>query len=170
MKRITMIAAVAANGIIGKRNGLPWDKIPEDMEHFRKLTMGKSVIMGRRTFESLGKPLDGRVNIVLTRQFCFPDHDNVYYAQTKTEAYHIAEYHSSGDEIMVIGGAKVFQLFLPEATRLYITHVHAELPGDSFFPFIAPCEWTTGLRMKVGTSPKGSKHPLTFATYNRKAW
>ncbi len=168
MKKISMISAVASNGVIGSRNGLPWGKILQDMRRFKSMTLGKPVIMGRKTFESLVKPLDDRVNIVITSQSDFSDSKFVHCAKNKTEALELAEQFGKGDEVMVIGGAKIYGMFLPEASTLYITHLHRNFPGDTFFPFLAPCQWKISQRAEYKAVTELGNYPMTFVTYKRK--
>jgi dihydrofolate reductase len=120
-----LIVAVADNGVIGRDNALPWH-LPEDLKRFKRLTMGKPIVMGRKTFESIGKPLPGRTNIVLTRDanYQFPGVVVVHGADAALRAADDAA------EIMVIGGADLFRLFLPRAARVQLTRVHADVAGD----------------------------------------
>ena len=132
--KISLIVAVAENGVIGRGGGLPW-RLSSDLKTFRRLTMGKPMIMGRRTFQSIGKPLDGRDNIVVTRD---PDirsrwHLDVRKPRRCADAGAGARGTRGGDEIMVIGGAGVFDAALPVADRIYLTRVHAAPEGDTYF-------------------------------------
>ncbi len=136
--RISLIAALAENRVIGRENGLPW-RIPGDLRRFRDITMGKAVIMGRRTFESIGKPLPGRHNIVVSRDLAFAP-QNVEVARALDAALRAAEGWGD-DEAMVIGGASLYEQALPRADRLYLTEVHAEVDGDTLFPDVDPAEW-----------------------------
>lgn len=138
-----MIAAMARNNVIGNKNTLPWN-IPEDMAHFKKVTMGKPIIMGKRTFESIGKALPGRKNIVLTRTKDFQIKD-CFTAGTIEEAISLAEGH---EEVMVIGGASVYEQFLPLARRLYLTIIDQDIPGDAFFPELNYDDWKEVSRIK----------------------
>lgn len=131
-----MIAAVARNGIIGRDGALPW-RLPEDMKHFRRTTMGKPVIMGRRTFESLGRALPGRENIVVSRDPDFEARD-CEVARSVAEAL---ERCAGREETVVIGGASLYAECLPLADRLYLTRVHADFEGDTRFPDLDPNEW-----------------------------
>lgn len=137
--RVAMIAAVGINRVIGIDNELPW-YIPEDLKYFRDTTMGKPIIMGRKTFESIGKPLDGRRNIVLTRDasWSFP---GVCVARNVKDALALAQEWFNTErqledepECMVIGGAEIYELFLPMAQVLYLTEVHLRPIGDARFP------------------------------------
>lgn len=140
--RISIIAAVGANGVIGMANAIPW-RLPSDFAHFKRTTMGKPVIMGRRTFESIGKPLPGRVNIVVTRRKGYqPDGvlimDSLDAAIEHARTMAVAD---GQDEIFIGGGADIYLQAMPHADRLYITHVDAEPEGDALFPEITPAEW-----------------------------
>ena len=129
--RIYLVAAVAANGVIGRQGRLPWH-LPEDLKHFKRLTLGHPIIMGRRTYESIGKPLPGRRNIVLTRHATGPDQFPDLPSALK----------SCGDDIVfIIGGAEVYRAALPAADRLLLTHVRHPGGGDTKFPDYDRSEW-----------------------------
>ena len=123
------IVAVADTGVIGRNNALPWH-LPEDLKRFKRLTMGKPIVMGRKTFESIGKPLPGRQNIVLTRE---PNYrrDGITVVHDADAALRAA---GAAAEIMVIGGAELFRLFLPRAGRIHLTRVHGNIEGDVMWP------------------------------------
>lgn len=127
MKTIALIYAVSENHVIGNGNRLPWH-MPADFRHFKELTEGQSVVMGRRTFQSIGRPLPNRQNIVLTR-------DPGYTADGAEVAHSLEEAlgKADSDTVFVIGGAKVFADALPLAARIYETRIHATVPGDTFF-------------------------------------
>ncbi len=127
--RLSLIAALADNGVIGRDNGLPW-RLPADLRHFKALTMGKPILMGRRTCESIGRPLPGRHNIVLSRDPAFRA-EGCTVVRSVDEALAAA---AGSDELMVIGGAQLYALLLDRADRLYLTLVHAEVEGDARFP------------------------------------
>jgi len=138
---VSLVAAIAANRVIGAGGALPW-RIPDDMARFRRLTMGRSVIMGRATFASLGKPLEGRRNIVLSRA-----HDlrikGCAVAHSMEEALAAADASSAvGGGVFVIGGASVYGLFLPSARHLYLTWIDAAAQGDALFPDVDWDEWS----------------------------
>lgn len=151
--RLSIIAAVASNGVIGQDGDMPW-KLSTDLKRFKALTTGKPVIMGRRTFVSIGRPLPNRVNIVLTRDKAFGPQGVVTVptldaalaaaiaagaaAEVGTEAEAETEAET---EAMVIGGGEIYRAFLDRADRLYITHVDAEPAGDTHFPAIDPAVW-----------------------------
>lgn len=138
---LTLVVARADNGVIGRGNALPWH-ISADLQHFKRLTVGKPVVMGRRTFESIGKPLPGRHNIVLTR-------DRGWAAPGVTVVPNLAEAiaaaglqpQTRADEVMIIGGAQVYAQALPSASRIYLTEVHAAPDGDTLLPPFDPQRW-----------------------------
>jgi len=125
----SLIVAVARNRVIGHTNGLPW-RLPADLAHFKRLTMGHPVIMGRLTYESIGKPLPGRKNIVVTRTPGFQA-PGCLVVDSLDDAYHEA---GEADEVFVIGGGQLYAAALPAADRIYLTEVESEIEGDTFFP------------------------------------
>lgn len=127
--QISLIVALSANNVIGVNGNLPW-RLSDDLRHFKQVTMGKPVVMGRATFESIGRPLPGRQNIVLSRQtdFSAPGCDVVASRAA------VVELLSGSSEVFVIGGAEIYAAFMPLATRLYLTRVHAQVAGDTRFP------------------------------------
>jgi dihydrofolate reductase len=150
-----IIAAVGRNGAIGVDGGLPW-RIPEDLARFKKLTMGHALVMGRATFESIGRPLPGRTNIVLTRRANW-SHDDVEVAGSVDEALAIAA--SRGQDAYIAGGAEVYRQTLGIADRLEITEVDLSPEGDTWFPPVDWSQWREVARQA---------HPgFTFVTYNR---
>ncbi len=132
---ISLIVAVADNGVIGQDNALPW-RLPGDLKRFKALTMGKPIIMGRKTFDSIGKPLPGRTNIVITRQS-----DLQIVGCTVVGSLDEAFGSVQADEYMIIGGAEIYRQALPQAQRVYLTQVHATISGDAFFPLLEPTQW-----------------------------
>lgn len=166
--RLVLVVAVAENDVIGKNGQLPW-KIPGDLKHFKKLTLGKPVVMGRLTYESMGGPLKGRTNIVLT-------HNAKYRAEGATvvtnldEAIALATKDAAEEntgEIAVIGGSVVFAETLPRASRLEITEVHGKPDGDTFFPPFDRSDWKEVRRDGPHQNPNDSL-PYTFVTYERR--
>ena len=145
MKEISIIAAVSLNGVIGKNGCIPW-QIPSDLKNFRNMTLGKPIIMGKKTYMSLPKALPGRDNIVLTSE-APPAVNGFIFASDMHEALRIAE-GCKGDEVMVIGGESVYKEALPMACRVYLTEVHAHLDGDAFFPLDAIRDWREAAREK----------------------
>lgn len=131
--RLSMIAAIGKNRELGKNNALPWN-IPEDMRYFHTMTRGHVVIMGQKTFEAIGVPLKGRVNIILSHDEQFSP-QGVLVVRNEKEALRLAYEKEAGGEIFVIGGAMIYTLFLKEADRLYLTCIDASFPeADVFFP------------------------------------
>ena len=154
MSRIAFVVARDRRGVIGKDGHLPW-RLPDDMRHVRKLTVGKPLIMGRRTFESIGKPLPDRVSIVLTRDRTFRC-DGCLVARTADEALALA---GDAPEVIVFGGAGVFKDVLPRADRIYMTEVDTEAAGDTYFPPLDPAEWREVDRQ---AHPADSRHRFAF--------
>ena len=136
---ITLVAAVSANGIIGADGGLPW-RLPEDLRRFKALTLGHPMVMGRRTYDSIGRPLPGRRTIVVTRQTDWSV-AGVQTAASVDEALALAGDGDGGGEVMVVGGGEIYRQTMDRADRLEITHVDAEIDGDTTFPEIDPGRW-----------------------------
>ncbi|WP_461480608.1 type 3 dihydrofolate reductase [Porticoccus sp.] len=139
---LSLIVAMARNRVIGRDNGLPWH-LPEDLKYFKSVTMGKPILMGRKTFESIGRPLPGRLNIVITRN---PEwqHEGVAVAASLEDALVLAANDSAAvaaGEVMVIGGEQIYRSAIEKADRLYITRVDAEVAGDAFFPDFQESDW-----------------------------
>ena len=135
---ISFVVAAAKNNVIGKDNQLVWN-LPNDMKFFKNVTWGMPVVMGRKSFESLGKALPGRKNIVLTRQEGWNARD-VIVVKSMEEAKAVVK-EMDVKEMMVIGGGEIFKMVMPEAKRIYLTRVDAEPEGDAFFPKVDPAEW-----------------------------
>lgn len=133
---LSLIAAMATDRIIGNENQMPWH-LPADFAWFKQQTLGKPIIMGRKTFESIGRPLPGRKNIVISRQ-AQPAQENIIWVTSIDEAIASA---ADAEEIMVIGGGNLYQQLLPRAQKLYLTHVDAEIEGDTQFPEYDPDQW-----------------------------
>lgn len=131
---VSLVVAVARNGVIGRDNDLPW-RLPDDLKHFKAITLGKPVVMGRRTFESIGRPLPGRENRVVSRRPGFEAPGCRVFASLE------AALAGPEPEVMVIGGGQIYAAALPLAQRLYITEVDAEVAGDARFPGIDPDGW-----------------------------
>ncbi|HPF45412.1 MAG: type 3 dihydrofolate reductase [Alphaproteobacteria bacterium] len=167
MIKTSLIVAAAENGIIGKDNDMPW-KISSDLQYFKKVTMNKPVIMGRKTFESIGKPLPGRLNIVITRDTSF-NAEGVITAHSAEMALEVAKSMAEVKglkEIMVIGGAQIYELCLPMADRLYLTRIHAEIEGDTSFPDLNPNDWLEYSRERHKAGEKDS-HDYSFIVLDR---
>lgn len=138
-RRISMISLLVAhdlNRVIGVNNDLPWH-IPEDLAYFKKMSMGKAMVMGRKTYESIGRPLPGRLSIIVTRNESYTVEGAVVVHNLKDAIARAEEY---AEEVMIIGGAEIFRTALEVADRLYITHIQKQYDGDTFFPSYGP-EW-----------------------------
>jgi len=166
--RICIVVAVAENGVIGKDGKLPW-RLPSDLARFKELTLGKPVVMGRRTFQSLKRPLPGRTNIVMSRQPA-PTDGSAIFVSSLTAALEVAvtaaaEWKTS--DIMVIGGTEIFKLVLPITNRIYLTRVHATPAGDTWFPPLDPDQWHLVTR-ENHPAAVGDDHDWTFETLDRR--
>lgn len=150
---------MSRNRVIGRDNQLPW-QLPDELQHFKECTLGKAVIMGRRTFESLPFPLRDRLNIVLTRKK--DRFENVIVVNSLDKALWQAKQHCNtniSDECFVIGGAKVYEEALPRADRLYATTINADIPGDVYFPEYDESRW---LLVSETYHPQDSKHVFSY--------
>jgi len=164
---IVIVAAVAENGVIGRSNTLPW-RLKSDMAHFRELTMGKPVVLGRKTYQSIGKPLAGRTSIVVSRDGSF-NAPGIIVAPSLAAALQTARgdaLRRNCNAIVVAGGAHIYAQALPLATRLFITEVHKPIEGDTRFPQIDPKVWRESARSE---HPAGPQDDAAFAlvTYER---
>jgi len=156
--RLAIIVAQAENRVIGTNNKLPWH-LPEDLRYFKQVTMSKPIIMGRKTYESIGRPLPGRTNIVISRQSDYAP-DGVRVVASLEVAMELAESISvidGAEEVMVIGGAQIYEQALAVADRLYLTQVHASVEGDAWFPAIAKDQWR-----EVGREDFTAKEPNPY--------
>ena len=165
---VTLIAAVAENGVIGSGGVLPW-RVRADMRQFRARTMGKPVIMGRKTHDSLERVLDGRWLIVVTRNKRF-EAENVEVAHDLSDAFRLAESRArdgGADEICVIGGGEIYAEAMPRADRLSITHVKSSPPGDTYFPAIDPQQWQAVARDQLQRS-EGDTADAVHVDYRRR--
>ena len=164
---IVLVAAVADNGVIGRDNALPWH-IRSDLQHFKRLTLNRPVVMGRKTYESIGKPLPGRTNIVISRDPAYAA-EGIVVADSLDKAIEIAREDAKArgkDEIAVIGGSGIFAQSLSFADRLEITQVHARPDGDTFFPPIDTKIWRETARMRQEAAPQDDAD-MSFITYER---
>jgi dihydrofolate reductase len=163
--RITLLAAADENNVIGAENALPW-KLPLDFQRMKKLTMGKPLIMGRKTHESIGRALPGRRNIVITRKKSakFPGCDVVHSLE---EALALAKKDRKSDAI-IFGGAEIYAQALPIADRIELTRVHARFKGDAHFPEFSPEEWELVARERHEADAQHAV-PFSFLTYDRRA-
>lgn len=159
---ISLIAAMDKNRLIGNKNQLPWH-LPVDFTHFKSVTMGKPIIMGRKTYESIGKPLPGRENIVLTR-----NHDLKIEGVTIRESLDVALHNIDDiDEMMIIGGSTIYQQALPLVHRMYITWVESEFEGDAWFPEFNESDWDISAS-SYHAKDERNLYSCRFVTYDRK--
>ena len=161
MSRIAFVVAIDRNNVIGKDGALPW-RLPDDLKHVRELTIGKPLIMGRRTYDSIGRPLPQRTNIVLTRDQAFHP-DGVRVARSKEEALALA-----GDvpEVIVFGGAEIYRMFLSDADRLYLTEVDTAVVGDTRFDFDRD-EWKV-VESVAHAADERHPHAFRWVTLDRR--
>ena len=157
---ISLIVAAAENGVIGRKGDLPW-RLSDDLKRFKTVTMGKPIVMGRKTYESIGRPLPGRQNIVITRQPGYSA-EGCDVVATVEQAVEVA---NDAEEIMVIGGSEIYALFLPAARRLYLTRVHAEVDGDAFFPTPGD-EWNL-VSDEPHAADEKNEYDVSFQVYER---
>lgn len=166
---LAIIVAQSSNRVIGIENRLPWH-LPEDLKYFKSVTMGKPIVMGRKTFESIGRPLPGRKNIVITRQSDWQA-DGVAVTHSLDEALAMgrsAAAEASVGEVMVIGGAEIYREALSLAETLYVTEVGAELQGDAHFPEILDTQWREVERSESYPAElDGAPISYSFVTYKR---
>ena len=165
--RISLIVARADNGVIGAGGTLPWRQ-RSDLRRFRALTMGKPLIMGRKTFDSIGKPLDGRDNIVITRSPAFAAPGAIIVHSMGDALLRAADFAAARevDEIMIIGGREIYSAALPLAGRIYLTEVHAEPEGDTCFPIIDVSEWYEAAR-EAHNPGAGDQYACSFVQLDR---
>jgi dihydrofolate reductase len=161
--KITLIAAVAENRVIGRDGGLPW-RLPDDLRRFKQRTLGHNVIMGRRTFESLAAPLPDRPAIVVSRSHEL-DIPGATVANSVDEALDIARGRGE-DEVFILGGSEIYAIALPLADRLELTVVHAEIKGDTYFPEFDPAAWTITDDQRREADDR-HEHAFSFRCYER---
>ncbi len=166
---LSIIVAMSENRVIGKNNQLPWH-LPEDLKHFKKTTLGQPIIMGRKTFESIGRPLPGRANLVLTRQIGWSTGgvEVVESLERGVEKAQTLLREKERREIFVIGGAEIYRQALPLTSRLYVTLVHRKIDGDAYFPEISAGEWQEKSRSEIFHSEKCNVD-YSFVNYQRRA-
>jgi dihydrofolate reductase len=159
---ICLVVAIARNRVIGRDNGLPW-RLSEDLKRFKATTLGKPVLMGRKTFESIGKPLPGRRNIVLTRDLRWSG-EGIDVVRSVEEALRLVR---GVPELAVIGGAEIYRLTLPIAQRIYLTRVEADITGDTLFPELDASQWSEA---QLGAHPadERNQYPATFLVLERR--
>jgi dihydrofolate reductase len=159
---ISLLVAATENGVIGRDRGMPWH-LPDDLKHFKALTLGKPVLMGRRTYESIGRPLPGRTNLVLTRSANWSVPGVTVVADLEAAIRAAA----AAPELVVAGGAQVYALALPRATRIYLTRIHAVIAGDTRLPELDLQCWHELSRQ---LHPSDARHPyaMSFVTLERR--
>lgn len=167
--KIAMIAAMAKNRIIGADNDMPWH-LPADLKHFKAITLGKAVIMGRKTYESIGRALPGRPNIVITSNADYSLSDATV-VDSPESAFEVAKAlspeQSENDEVMIIGGGTIYQSFLDKADTLYLTHIDLDVDGDTQFPdYEVAASWKEVSREAHSADEKNA-HSYTFVTLVR---
>ena len=158
---ISIIVAASTNDVIGRQGALPWH-LSDDLKYFKAVTMGKPIIMGRKTWESIGRPLPGRQNIVVTRQQGFAA-DGCTVVASLEDAIAAA---GDADEIVVIGGSQIYELALPLARRLYMTRVHADVEGDAYFPAVDATRWSL-VAEEHHEADQRNEYAFSFRTYDR---
>lgn len=160
--QLSLIAALDEGRLIGRGNGLPWH-LPADLRRFKSLTMGKPIIMGRKTFESIGRPLPGRDNIVITREPGYAP-EGVQVVHTLQDAIDAA---GNAEEALVIGGANVYFQFLPRVSRMYLTLVHGRFEGDAWFPAYDRRDWGV-IHEEHHPADEANSAPYSFITLQRR--
>ena len=173
---LSIIAAVAENGVIGRDGQLPWH-LSSDLQRFKRLTMGHAILMGRKTWESIGRPLPGRTSIVISRQADYqPGHDGVFVATNLDEALaHArrsvaktdAEGETAPDDAFIIGGARIYEMCFPRADRLLVTRVHGEIAGDVYFPQVDWDAWQLVEENRHAADEKND-YPHTYQFWQRR--
>lgn len=159
---VSFIVAMGRNKSIGANNQLPW-RLPADLAYFKRVTMGHPIVMGRKTYESIGRPLPGRTNVIVTRDPAFRA-EGCVVVHTPEEA--IARC-GEAEELFVIGGAEIFRLFMPHADKLYITHIDEDFEADTFFREFVESEWTLESE-EPGVKDERNPYDYAFRVYSRK--
>lgn len=162
MPSIEMVVAVAENGIIGKDGDMPW-RLPSDLKHFKEVTMGCPIVMGRATWDSIGRPLPGRLNVVISR--AAPALPEGVLGVASPEAALAA--CGEAEKIMIVGGGQIYKIFEPMAATVHLTQVHATPEGDTSFALTAPDEWAETDRVRFSAGEKDSAD-YSFVTLNRR--
>ncbi|MEK5442164.1 MULTISPECIES: dihydrofolate reductase [unclassified Fredinandcohnia] len=159
---ISLLVAMDRNQLIGKNNDLPW-RLPADLAYFKRVTMGHTIIMGRKTYDSIGRPLPGRENIIVTR-------DTSYKAEGCKVIHSIEEIvkmnQQTDQELFVIGGAEIFKEILPHSDRLYITEINKEFEGDTYFPAFEKDKWKV-ISREQGIKDEKNPYDYTFLVYEK---
>jgi dihydrofolate reductase len=164
---VSIIVAAADNGVIGRQGQLPWH-LPADLQHFKQLTLGHPIVMGRRTFESIGRVLPGRTNIVVTGQPSWPAPAGVLLAHSLPEALALASQQPGGEDVCIIGGGEIYREALPATDVVHLTEVHTTVAdGDTFFPPLPPTAWREETRIRHAPDAKNSL-AYSFVTLRRR--
>jgi len=163
--KIAHIVATTENNVIGLDNQMPWH-LPADLKHFKMITLGKPVLMGRKTFESIGRPLPDRMNIIITRNTEYQA-EGCEVVHSVPQALMLAAKQENVHEIMMIGGANLYAQTLSFADRVYLTRIHTELEGDAFYPLLKVDEWKC-VSSKKYKATKKNPHAYSFIQYDRK--
>jgi dihydrofolate reductase len=166
--RKALIVAMSQNRVIGRNNQLPW-YLPGDLKYFKQATMGKPIIMGRKTWDSIGRPLPGRMNVIISRNTQWRAPDGTVAAASLSEAMNKASAHAElegSEEVMIIGGGQIYAEALPVVDRMYITKVHADIDGDAFFPEVNWEEWKEIGREDFSASGN-NPYDYSFVIYQR---
>lgn len=167
---LALVVAMAENGVIGRQNGLPWH-VSSDLKRFRALTMGKPLLMGRKTFESIGRALPGRETVIVSRDAAFTPPSGVYHATTIDAALALTAARAEAmqaDEIIVAGGSEIFAALLDRVDRMYVTFIDAAPQGDVFFPSVDWSRWKE-IRREKHLPQKGDDAAFSFVDFVRRA-
>jgi len=156
---LSLIVAMSANGVIGRNGGLPW-KLSTDLKRFKQRTMGHHLVMGRKTFEAIGRPLPGRTTVVISRQPGYAP-AGVLVAQSLEEALAVT---GQDAEVFVAGGGQIYALALERANRMYLTRVHAEIDGDTYFPKYDESQWKL-VEREDHAADEQNQHPFSFLVF-----
>lgn len=163
MGKLAIIVAVAENGVIGSGNQLPW-RLPDDLKRFKALSLGKPIVMGRKTYDSIGRPLPGRLNIIVSRRSDLRI-EGCTIVSSLADAIAAA---GNVEEIVIVGGADIYRQVLPQVQTIHLTRVHATVPGDVYFPELAPDEWHE-VATEYHPADERHAHAFTFQTLQRVA-
>jgi dihydrofolate reductase len=159
---VSLVVAMTRNDVIGRDNAMPWH-LPDDLKHFKAVTMGKPMLMGRKTYQTIGKPLPGRTSLVMTRDPAWQAAGVIVVRSLDEALQRIGD----APDLAVVGGAEIFKLALPIADRIYLTRIHADIPGDTVFPPFDLSEWREAERVE---HPADARHAyaMTFSTLERR--
>jgi len=166
--KLSLIAALSQNRVIGSNGKLPW-YLPEDLKYFKKVTMGKPIIMGHATYKSVGKPLPGRLNIIISRNtdLSIPGCEVVADLQRAVNCAQANCLEGDKDEAFVVGGAQIYEMAIDQVERMYLTEIHASLDGDTYFPNFDRGDWHETTRRDVAAVPP-NKHDYSFVVLERR--